>query len=307
MLIIGYRNPSNLENRILECKDRGLGPIYVFIDCVVENSSNGKLIAANKRCLEVVEKYTEIGLIHESMTPNRNLGQGIGIPAAIDWIFNFEEYALILEDDCKFITSDMKYLNFVEQHISSKIEPNSIYCLTTIWGRNALSQNCHSDFVSLNFFSSWGWITSAKTWKETFSRDLKPYKLKDSLFLKINLSIFHKFLFVVKFNSLYKSITRGGNKTWAFFFTRNILDRGIRVYYPTKSVVFHEASIDSVHVLQSPKWYEANLEGRPLKKMDEKKLLRRLSTRFVADVYGVSLRRSLTYLAIKVLRLILPK
>jgi hypothetical protein len=115
-----------------------------------------------ERCAQVRKIATSVDWpcqLHTLMR-DRNLGCGVAVSEAIDWIFSKEEEAIILEDDC---LPDQSFFN---------------YC-TTLLGRfrgdQRVGQICgfnllpdvsprESDYFPTHFGWCWGWATWKRAW-----------------------------------------------------------------------------------------------------------------------------------------------
>ena len=90
-----------------------------------------------------------------------NLGCRVAVSLAIDWLFENEEYGIILEDDCM---PSVSFFQFCQENLLRYRNNRNI---SIISGRNHLKDYCpinNSDY----FFSTgsiWGWATWKDSWK----------------------------------------------------------------------------------------------------------------------------------------------
>ena len=89
-----------------------------------------------------------------------NLGCANGVKTAIDWMFETEQYGIILEDDCVVGDSFFKYMEDILLRFKDDMR------IGMVAGTNPLkSFKSESSFIFSRFKSCWGWGTWARAWK----------------------------------------------------------------------------------------------------------------------------------------------
>lgn len=89
-----------------------------------------------------------------------NLGCANGVKTAIDWMFETEQYGIILEDDCVVGDSFFKYMEDILLRFKDDMR------IGMVAGTNPLkSFKSESSFIFSRFNSCWGWGTWARAWK----------------------------------------------------------------------------------------------------------------------------------------------
>ena len=89
-----------------------------------------------------------------------NMGCGKRIPSGLDWVFEHEERAIVMEDD---ILADPTFFNFCAEMLERYKENETI---VQISGYNQLNYNPgNSDYFYSHYGDIWGWATWRDGWK----------------------------------------------------------------------------------------------------------------------------------------------
>jgi hypothetical protein len=150
VLIVCYLRPEKLEILLRELRNLGR-KIYIFID-----RANIPYIDLNSRVFEVADKFKQ-KMDVQICWSEKNQGVGHGVPSALNWVFEFEDEVIVLEDDC--LPTKYAYNFFDEQ--SSKITGEIVMaCGTSPW-----QSNCSPSVLTLaNYPLIWGWSTNLNSW-----------------------------------------------------------------------------------------------------------------------------------------------
>lgn len=109
---------------------------------------------------------------------DRNLGCGLGVKTAIDWLFNNEEYGIILEDDC---IADKTFFSFIAEMLHRYQNDSRIGMIA---GTNPISPKYKSpySYIFSNFKSCWGWATWKRAWNNMdFEMNWRHTPMKKSI------------------------------------------------------------------------------------------------------------------------------
>ena len=87
------------------------------------------------------------------------LGVGLGVPSALNWVFDFEHEVIVLEDDC--LPTKDSYIFFDNQ--SNRIKNEIVMaCGTSPWHDH---DDCSRHLLSLASYPLiWGWSTNSNSW-----------------------------------------------------------------------------------------------------------------------------------------------
>jgi hypothetical protein len=91
-----------------------------------------------------------------------NLGAEITVSSAIHWVFETEEYAIILEDD---IVAPLAFFRFAEEMLIRYKDDERI---ATVTGSNftPISVPGDTDYFFAKYGHSWGWATWKRVWND---------------------------------------------------------------------------------------------------------------------------------------------
>ena len=153
VLIVCYLRPEKLDILLRQLENSGR-KVFVYID-----RAETPYVELNSKVFEVAEKYT--GVIDlKIFWAGENHGVGLGVPSALNWVFNFVDEVIVLEDDC-LPTADA-YFFFDDQ--ASRIKDNIVMvCGTSPWQVEKI--NTHTRSLSVSSYPLiWGWSTNSTSW-----------------------------------------------------------------------------------------------------------------------------------------------
>jgi hypothetical protein len=98
----------------------------------------------------------------------KNLGCKKGVSTAITWFFKYEEYGIILEDDC---VPHLDFFTFCESLLTYYAKDEEVSVIT---GNNYQNNKWRGDasYYFSKYNHCWGWATWKKSW-EDFQGDIK--------------------------------------------------------------------------------------------------------------------------------------
>lgn len=186
VLVLGFNRPNLVVDLFKSLANVQPKKIYFAVDGPrYNNHTDGELVAKVQDALSVINWKCEIyTLFRES-----NLGLKRAVIEAIDWVFENEEVAIILEDDCLPIDEFFPFCaEALEKYwLDSKVMQISGNCFVPV-----SDLNCNKYYFStLN--DIWGWATWRRSW-QLFEREIpdsKSPQLKKRLndyFLKRDIS-----------------------------------------------------------------------------------------------------------------------
>ena len=159
VLIIGYRRSENIAKQLELSRLAGAERIYVAIDA----ANNLDTVAQKdvERAQAVVRNFDDAypHLIRYRFR-QLNAGCSASVLSAIQWIFENEELAIILEDDC--IPGDDFFAFVADKSTLLKNTPSLWMLSGTQFFPNKSSKYC-----SLSKYPMiWGWATNHQKWQE---------------------------------------------------------------------------------------------------------------------------------------------
>lgn len=95
----------------------------------------------------------------KTLFQNSNLGCGKGVFTAVNWLFQYEEFGIILEDDCVITES---FYPFICEMLNRYKDDTRIGMIA---GTNPISKfACQTSYFFSRFKSCWGWATWRRAW-----------------------------------------------------------------------------------------------------------------------------------------------
>lgn len=102
---------------------------------------------------------------------DKNLGCGLAVHTAIQWMFEQEEYGIILEDDC---VAQLSFFSFAEELL---VKYQNDERIGMIAGTNPITNyTLKKSYCFSKYKACWGWATWKRAWK---NMDLSMNWLKD--------------------------------------------------------------------------------------------------------------------------------
>lgn len=149
---------------------RNLKPTKLYLVSDGPRNQNEKYLVEETRKLlekidwncQVYKKYSDI-----------NLGCKNSVEQAIDWVFEFEDRAIILEDDC---CPSYTWFRFAQNMLEYYKDNKNIMTIT--------GTRYNPDIEIKNYFLSqynicWGWATWRRSWS-LYDREMKRFEIKKS-------------------------------------------------------------------------------------------------------------------------------
>lgn len=171
VLLITYRRFEAVSRILQLCQQNDIKRIYVAVDGIRDFSKEGAVDHA--KVIDVIESFasTFSGEVRV-WERNSNLGCAVSVMSACDWVFKFEESAIILEDDC-IPASDFFAFAQLSLPVIRQSDDVWLACGTQF---GPFSEKKDSWFLS-RFALTWGWTTTADKWKEI----RQSFKSKESI------------------------------------------------------------------------------------------------------------------------------
>ena len=238
--------------------------LYVASDGPREHVSNEKALVflTREKVLNGIDWDCEV----KTLFREENMGCGIGPSSAISWLFEQEEYGIILEDDCVPQPEFFEYCNYL---LEKYRDDQRVWIIS---GRNEHSDSKYfknQDYLFSNFPSTWGWATWRRCWeKYDIEMPLLTEFLRDGGFKNVQ---FLKIAGGMQ-NLKYKVLQRDkslNSHVWdyQFLFTMN-LNRGLAII-PAKNLIenigydgTHFSGITKAQKMKSESNYQIRKEPR---------------------------------------------
>jgi hypothetical protein len=156
VLIVGFRRSENLLQILKICKQAGIKNIFVTLDGPRTGIDRNDIHACEKTLVDFdLEFPGEL----RTRTFQINQGAAQSVLGGLDWVFETEEFAVVIEDDCLPARDFFEYVSDAKRFLDSN---ESIFLI----GGN---QFVPDELTQNHWFLSeypliWGWATSRKKW-----------------------------------------------------------------------------------------------------------------------------------------------
>jgi hypothetical protein len=157
ILLIGFNRPEIIQQSFDYIRRARPEKLYIVIDGPREGR-DGEVDLVN-RVKQIVQKVDWPCETHYTFNET-NKGAEVTVSSAISWVFEKEEFAIILEDD---IIAPMSFLKFAQEML---IRYNDVERIGTVSGSNftPLRLPGDADYFFAKYGHSWGWATWKRAW-----------------------------------------------------------------------------------------------------------------------------------------------
>ncbi|HTM93137.1 MAG TPA: hypothetical protein VL095_12000 [Flavisolibacter sp.] len=169
ILLITFNRPDTTRSVFQKIRELQPKRLYLFSDAPRHgNNEDQKNVEATRKILQKIDWDCEVF----SSFQEANLGCGIGVSSAINWVFEKEERALILEDDC---LPDPSFFSFCEQMLEKyKDDTRIMHIAGTRWNEEFKLSGESYFFSKISHI--WGWATWKRAW-EKYDFQMKEWEL----------------------------------------------------------------------------------------------------------------------------------
>lgn len=245
VVFIVFKNLDSTKQVFATIREAQPKRLYVVADAARDH------ISGEKEKVEEVRNYVEEHIDWECDVfknyAHSNMGCGRRISSGLDWVFEQEEQAIILEDDCVPNATFFQYCQEMLEHYKNDER------ILMISGNNPYAANYQSEktyYFSKAMFM-WGWATWRRVW-QLYDYDLKswPENRKNTVFKHI-LPARARWVYMAEFEAAY----RHEFDVWSYqLMYLGMLGNKFNIV-PSKSHVnnigFHE---EATHTFRLPKW-----------------------------------------------------
>jgi len=154
VLIVAFLRSKNLEQILASIPSDGR-KVFIWID-----RSSEADIHVNQ---DVVNTASRFAKTRESVSINwsaRSVGVGGGVPAAVNWAFEYVPTLYILEDDCIPLKGSYRYVDSLVTSVTGEVW--LIACSRPTGAKGPIIDST----VTSNYPLIWGWATTKSSWAE---------------------------------------------------------------------------------------------------------------------------------------------
>lgn len=168
VLVVGFNRPDLLAEVLAAVAAHGPRALYFYCDGPRKGIELDHGLVQETR--DLVNQFRWDCEVHTNFQET-NQGLRKSMVSAIDWVFSFEDKAIVLEDDC---LPSSGFFPFMERFLQTYERDSRVWGVT---GSNAAAVKVGSS-ESITFVSTaliWGWATWADRWQK-YDRDLSVYR-----------------------------------------------------------------------------------------------------------------------------------
>lgn len=210
VLLIGFNRPDTIKQVFEKIRDAKPTKLYVAIDGPrVGKEGENDLV---KQVQEIVKKVDWQCEAHYSFS-DKNKGAEITVSYAISWVFEKEEYAIILEDD---IIAPFSFFRFAQEMLI-KFKKDQRTGIISGSNFTPIDLSNDNDYFFSKYPHTWGWATWKRVW-ENFDLNIKiaDDHIRTSFLEKITNSNAEKRYYKKLYSQMQKK--GAGNITWDYMF-----------------------------------------------------------------------------------------
>lgn len=206
VLLIGFNRPDTINEVFNRIRDAIPQKLYVAVDGARENREGEKELVEQVK--QIVKKVDWPCQTHYHFN-DVNKGAEVTVSSAIFWVFEKEEFAIILEDD---IVAPLSFFKFMQEMLVKYKDDKRIGIVS---GNNftPIDLGNDDDYFFAKYGHSCGWGTWRRTWEkfdlniEVKSEHLKKEFLKKITNIKAEANFYKKNFYAMKKRGI-------GNNTW---------------------------------------------------------------------------------------------
>lgn len=158
VVLIAFNRPKETKEVFKKIREAKVLKLYIVIDAPRENNESDKRL--NNEVLEIFNDVDWDCEVKKNIA-SKNMGVGPRPYTGIDWVFEQEEMAIILEDDC---VPSLAFFNFCTDLLHRyKNDPRIMHISGTRYNTEFDTGNNDSYLFSRYQFN-WGWATWRRAW-----------------------------------------------------------------------------------------------------------------------------------------------
>lgn len=163
VILLIYHRPDITQKVIDSIRVVQPRKVYVVADGP-KNSKDKKLCDRTRELISTIDWPCNIHKIYS----RKNLGLRRRVSTGITQVFNKEEQAIIIEDDCQ---ADPTFFRFAEELLNKYKKDERII---SIAGFSSQKSTKNTSYVFTKYVESWGWATWKRAWKN-YDDDMKGW------------------------------------------------------------------------------------------------------------------------------------
>lgn len=227
ILILAWKRPEKLKLLILKLKSAKPNKIYVSID----GPNNDRLcIKKVKETKDIIDKEINWKCSLSKNYETKNIGCKNAVSKGISWLFRFEEYGIILEEDC---IPDLSFLLFAEAMLNKYKKDKSVFTITgDCFVKN--SNKYKETYYYSKYPHCWGWATWKDRW-DNFDSEIKfwPLLKQSKKWKRIHPNLLER----IYWNKIMDRVFKNEIDSWAYPWAGSIWNKEGKTVTPMLNLV----------------------------------------------------------------------
>ncbi len=176
VLLITFKRPDNTEKLINILIENKINKIFIYNNGP-RNEDDNLECSKTKRIIQTYsKKYNNIEVLYKE----KNTGLKYNIPEAINWVFQTNDRAIILEDDCFPNQNFFSFCNELLEKYENDQRIGQISGSNFLNHKNFIYKTKQSYYFS-NIVNCWGWATWKNRWEGFHDVEMKSWpKIKEN-------------------------------------------------------------------------------------------------------------------------------
>ena len=166
VLLIGFNRPNYIKKAIEALRKVKPSKLYFAVDGPRSDSEAEKVLQTQE-CIKLIDWECNINTLFRE----KNLGCKYGVASAIDWVFQNEDFAIIIEDDIIAMPDFFEMCDLLGKKYR---DTENIYMISGT-NYNPDVHHQHSYIYTQNY-TIWGWATWKRCWQ---NYDVEMYGWND--------------------------------------------------------------------------------------------------------------------------------
>ncbi len=298
VLLLIFNRPDYTRQVFESIKKAQPARLYIAADGPRKgNEQDIQLCAETKAVVEQIEWPCEVKRLYRK----ENLSCDFAIIDAVNWFFSFEEYGIIIEDDCKPAVSFFEFCTVLLDKYRN--DENIAMISGTSFLNNRISEKYN--FFKGDFMYTWGFATWKRVWKDIdFYKKIDIPAAEKSLMQRYD----HNRLYVEYHIQILRNAEKEPIVYWDYSFFIHNLQKGMVGIIPTVNLISNIGNSgthfsDSKSLLLNTVIQEIYIgadfseTGITLSKSQKKKIMKTI----VQKIYPVGFRNRMYFLKQRIL------
>jgi len=238
IMVCGFNRPDMLRKVLEAVREASPQKLYLVLDA--PRPGHDPDWPGYKECRKLFDSVDWAENVHRNYAET-NMGCGKRMTTGINWVFEHEDRAIILEDDC---VPDALFFKFCDELLEKYKEDNRIGAIS---GHMEPIQLKKVNFFGASYcfdrmFSCWGWATWRRAWRY---HDPKLSYLGTLSSSGMMMELFSSKRYLRLWTDAIWKIHDGKRNTWAGAWATTIYREGFLVIHPNCNLITNVGTDDS--------------------------------------------------------------